>query len=74
MTQITEQMVDSILNGDKESFMQQFQAAMATKVSDALEVKKVEMASTLIAPDKQETVEVEQEVEVPQETQEVEAE
>lgn len=43
-------MVDSILNGDKESFMQQFQAAIASKVSDALEVKKVEMASTLITP------------------------
>lgn len=48
--QITEQLVDAILNGDKESFMQQFNAALAAKVSDALDVKKVELASTLITP------------------------
>lgn len=68
MTQITEQLVDSILNGDKESFMQQFQAAMATRVSGALEVKKVEMASTLITQPQQETSEVDQQ-EVSQETE-----
>lgn len=48
--QISEELVDSILNGDKESFMQQFNAALAAKVSDALDVRKVELASTLIAP------------------------
>jgi len=42
--------VDAVLAGDKESFMAAFNAALATKVSDALEVKKVEVASTLIAP------------------------
>ena len=42
------QIVDAVLAGDKESFMNAFNAAIANKVSDALEVKKVEIASTLI--------------------------
>lgn len=59
--QLSEQIVDSILNSDKESFMQQFQAAIAAKVSDALEARKVEVASTLIAPQQEEPTEVVQE-------------
>lgn len=42
--------VDAAFAGDKESFMAAFNAALANKVSDALEVKKVEMASTLLSP------------------------
>lgn len=51
--QITEQLIDSILNNDQESFVQHFEAALASKVSDALEAKKVEVASTLITPTEQ---------------------
>ena len=43
--------VDAALAQDKESFMQAFNAAIAQKVTDALEVKKVEIASSLINPD-----------------------
>lgn len=42
-------LVDAIVAGDKESFMQAFNAALANKVSDALELKKVELATNLIA-------------------------
>lgn len=41
-------MVSSILANDKESFMQAFNAAIANKVTDVLELKKVELASTLM--------------------------
>lgn len=52
--------VDAVLAGDKETFMQAFNAALADKVTDALEVKKVELASTLLMPQEfsQETTEV----------------
>jgi hypothetical protein len=43
--------VDSIVAGDKETFMQAFQSAISSKVSDALEIKKVELASTLVTPE-----------------------
>jgi hypothetical protein len=53
-------MINSIMGNDKESFMTAFNAALATKVSDALEVKKVELASTLLTPpETEETNEVE---------------
>ena len=53
-------MVNAILGKDKESFMSAFNATLATKVSDALEVKKVELASTLLTPpETEETNEVE---------------
>jgi hypothetical protein len=57
---LSEEIVDSILDGNKESFMAAFQAAIAAKVTDALEVKKVEIASTLITPE----VAVEEEVDL----------
>jgi hypothetical protein len=47
----TVNIVDAALAGDKESFMSAFNAAIANKVTDALEVKKVEMASSLITPE-----------------------
>lgn len=42
--------VDAAIANDKEAFMQAFSAAINTKVLDALELKKVEVASTLITP------------------------
>lgn len=41
--------VNAIVAGDKESFMQAFNAALANKVTDALEIKKVELATNFIA-------------------------
>lgn len=43
-------MVNAALSGDKEAFQAAFNATIADKVSDALEVKKVEVASSLITP------------------------
>lgn len=57
--------VDAALAQDKESFMKAFNDAIAVKVSDALEVKKVEIASNLLG---------QQEVEGSNEIQTVEAE
>jgi len=45
------ELIDAALNQDKETFAAAFQSAIASKVTDALEVKKVEIASTLIAPE-----------------------
>ena len=59
------ELIDAVLNQDKETFAAAFQSAIASKVTDALEVKKVEIASTLIVPeveegtDELETTEVE---------------
>lgn len=43
-------LVDAMLAHDKETFMQAFNAAISSKVNDALEVKKVEIASNLLTP------------------------
>ena len=56
---ISEEIVEAITLGDKEGFMSAFHSALAAKVSDALEIKKVEIASTLIAPASSEVVEEE---------------
>lgn len=56
---IAEEIVEAVTLGDKEGFMSAFQSALAAKVSDALEIKKVEIASTLIAPASSEVVEEE---------------
>ena len=58
----TVNIVDAALAGDKESFMAAFNAALADKVNDALEVKKVELASSLIVPQEQ-PVEIKHETE-----------
>ena len=50
--------VNAAIMGDREGFMQGFQSAIATKVGDALEIKKVEVASSLLSP-----VEVSNEIE-----------
>lgn len=52
-------MIDAVLSGDKESFMAAFNASLSTKVTDALEIKKVELASNLLTPETEETNEVE---------------
>ena len=56
---IAEEIVEAITLGDKKGFMSAFHSALAAKVSDALEIKKVEIASTLIAPASSEVVEEE---------------
>jgi hypothetical protein len=43
--------VDAAIAQDKDAFMSAFNNAIAQKVSDALEVKKVEVASSLINSD-----------------------
>jgi hypothetical protein len=40
--------VTAAIAGDKEAFLNAFNNAIANKVSDALEVKKVEIASNLL--------------------------
>jgi hypothetical protein len=40
--------VTAAISGDKESFLTAFNNAIASKVTDALEVKKVEIASNLL--------------------------
>jgi hypothetical protein len=56
-------LINAVMNQDKEAFATSFQSAIANKVTDALEVKKVELASTLITPEVEtneiETTEVE---------------
>lgn len=61
--------VDAALAGDKESFMSAFNAAIADKVSDALEVKKVEIASSLVSPETTETTDAEVETNEPTEVE-----
>lgn len=55
--------IDAALSNDKESFIQAFNAAIADKLTDALELKKVELASNLLTPEtvsnEPETVETE---------------
>jgi hypothetical protein len=56
---LSEEIVEAVTLGDKEGFMSAFHSALAAKVSDALELKKVEIASTLVAPASNEVVEEE---------------
>jgi hypothetical protein len=52
--------VDAAIAQDKEAFMQAFNSAIVSKVSDALELKKVEVASSLVTtPEEVTTHEVE---------------
>jgi hypothetical protein len=48
--------VTAAIAGDKEGFAQAFQNAIASKVTDALELKKVEIASNLLDAGQQEVV------------------
>jgi hypothetical protein len=63
MNNLTENLIDAILNGDKEAAHQAFTSSLADKVTDALELKKVEIASNLLgAVEDNNAVEVETEV------------
>jgi len=53
----TVNIVDAVLAHDKEAFMAAFNNALADKVTDALEVKKVEIASSLLTPEATDEVE-----------------
>lgn len=57
--------VDAVVANDKEAFMSAFTAAISDKVTDALELKKVELATTmLVSPEELETTtEISNEVE-----------
>jgi len=56
-------LVNAALSGDQEAFKAAFSAAINDRVTDALEVKKVEIASTLLGSQEEtnetETTEVE---------------
>ena len=43
-------LVNAAIAGDKEAVKAAFDATMAARVTDALEVKKVEIASSLLTP------------------------
>lgn len=47
-SEFTVDAVNAAIAGDKEAFMAAFNNAISTKVGDALEIKKVEIASTLL--------------------------
>lgn len=52
----TVELVAAAIAGDKEGVLNSFNAAMADKVTDALELKKVELASNLMnSEDSEET-------------------
>jgi hypothetical protein len=51
--------VNAAIMGDRDGFAQGFQSAIAGKVSDALEIKKIEVASMLLSPTEVETNELE---------------
>lgn len=55
----TREIVDAILQNDKDRFNSAFENAISTKVTDALEVKKVEIASSLLGTPEPEEVAVE---------------
>ena len=46
----TIELVNAAIAGDRDAVMAAFDTTMAQKVSDALELKKVEIASNLLAP------------------------
>jgi len=46
----TIELVNAAIAGDHDAVMAAFDATMAQKVSDALELKKVEIASNLLTP------------------------
>lgn len=61
----TVDLVNYAIAGDRDAALAAFNSAIAAKVTDALEVKKIEMASTLLTPEEETTdepTEVETEV------------
>jgi len=53
---VIQSMIDNIINNKQADALQNFQTAMADKISDALDVKKVEIASSIGKP----TIDVEE--------------
>jgi hypothetical protein len=51
-------LIDAALANDKEAFMQAFNFAISNKVSDALEIKKVEIASNILTQPEDNTNEI----------------
>ncbi len=47
----TVDLVTAVINGDKDAAKAAFDSMIADKVSDALEIKKVELATNLISPE-----------------------
>jgi hypothetical protein len=47
----TVDLVTAVISGDKDGASAAFNAMIAGKVSDALELKKVELATTLLSPE-----------------------
>lgn len=52
--------VDTVVANDKEAFMRAFNDALASKIENALDVKKVEVASSLITTQQEVTNEPEE--------------
>ena len=44
---VIQNMIDSIINNKQSDALQDFNTAMADKISDALDVRKVEIASSI---------------------------
>ena len=57
--EVSRQLVDAILQQDQEQFNAAFENAIATKVSDALEIKKIEIASNFLNTQETPAVETE---------------
>jgi len=51
----TVELVNAALAGDRDAVLAAFNTAIADKVSDALEIKKVEIASNLLGTETEET-------------------
>lgn len=51
MNMETVDLVTAVINGDKDAAKAAFDSMIADKVSDALEIKKVELATNLISPE-----------------------
>jgi hypothetical protein len=49
----TVDLVTAVINGDRDSAVAAFNAMMAGKVSDSLELKKVELATNLFTPEEE---------------------
>ena len=47
--------VDAAIAHDKDSFMAAFNSAISSRVNDALEIRKVELASSLLTPQEEAT-------------------
>lgn len=51
----TIELVNAAIAGDRDAVMAAFDTTMAQKVTDALEIKKVEIASNLLTPQEEVT-------------------